>query len=310
MGIDVSILVTVYNKEPYLRDTIESLLAQRNPLTIEYIFVDDVSTDRSIQVIEEETRGIPNVIIIRNTENRGPSARVNQGFAASRGEFIQCIDSDDIMLRGVSERLRSLLIKHDAEMIYGGWYKLRYLEKFDKKKPLPERLNMSISNDPMTYSLNGRVVRMNLMTTREAFARSGGCDERIFVQDESLALHLAEVSKRMIQIHAPLVWVPPGEDKLSRHITQSNHDRFLANYYEWIKYTEQGKIEYTTELYRRCVSATWKQKRFENFITAHFTRFFLRYCASKLPNITIDAPWIEEQKAYFLSRPEVRRISA
>jgi glycosyltransferase involved in cell wall biosynthesis len=310
MGIDVSILITVYNKEPYLRDTIESLLAQRNPLTIEYIFVDDVSTDRSIQVIEDATRGVPNVIIIRNTENRGPSARVNQGFAASRGEFIQCIDSDDIMLRGVSERLRSLLIKYDADMIYGGWYKLGYLEKFDKQKALPERLRKSISDDPMAYSLGGRVVRMNLMATREAFERSGGCDERIFVQDESLALHLAEVSKRMIQIHAPLVWVPPGEDKLSRHITQSNHDRFLANYYEWIKYSQMGKTDLAKELYRRCVSATWKQKRYEDRIGSHFSKFFLRYCMSKWPNVTIDAPWIEEQKAYFLSRPEVRRISS
>src|SRR5579884_1190607 len=98
--ITVSYVVTVYNKEPYVGTTVRSLLEQDGPQKAEYIFVDDVSTDRSVQVIEEATRGRPDVTIIKNTVNAGPSVRLNQGARLARGQYLQCFDSDDVMAAG------------------------------------------------------------------------------------------------------------------------------------------------------------------------------------------------------------------
>ena len=76
--IDVSFVMTVYNKEYYLPSVIRALLNQTGLKNPEYIFVDDVSTDKSVEIIREMTKGIKNVKIFANTENRGISVRINQ----------------------------------------------------------------------------------------------------------------------------------------------------------------------------------------------------------------------------------------
>ena len=61
--IDVSFVMTVYNKEYYLPSVIRALLNQTGLKNPEYIFVDDVSTDKSVEIIREMTKGIKNVKI-------------------------------------------------------------------------------------------------------------------------------------------------------------------------------------------------------------------------------------------------------
>lgn len=94
--IDVSFVMTVYNKEYYLPSVIRALLNQTGLKNPEYIFVDDVSTDKSVEIIREMTKGIKNVKIFANTENRGISVRINQGIAAAEGKYTRMLDSDDI----------------------------------------------------------------------------------------------------------------------------------------------------------------------------------------------------------------------
>lgn len=62
--IDVSFVMTVYNKEYYLPSVIRALLNQTGLKNPEYIFVDDVSTDKSVEIIREMTKGIKNVKIL------------------------------------------------------------------------------------------------------------------------------------------------------------------------------------------------------------------------------------------------------
>lgn len=94
--IDVSFVMTVYNKEYYLPSVIRALLNQTGLKNPEYIFVDDVSTDKSVEIIREMTKGIKNVKIFANTENRGISVRINQGIAVAEGKYTRMLDSDDI----------------------------------------------------------------------------------------------------------------------------------------------------------------------------------------------------------------------
>ena len=81
--IDVSFVMTVYNKEYYLPSVINALLNQTGLENPEYIFVDDVSTDKSVDIIREMTKGLKNVKIFANTENRGISVRIYQGIMAA-----------------------------------------------------------------------------------------------------------------------------------------------------------------------------------------------------------------------------------
>ena len=74
----VSAVVTVYNKAPHLADTIRSLRRQaEDEEDVEYIFVDDRSSDDSVEIIKTATSDAPSVRIIENADNRGPSVRLN-----------------------------------------------------------------------------------------------------------------------------------------------------------------------------------------------------------------------------------------
>src|SRR6185436_18136985 len=101
---------------------------------------------------------------------------------------------------------------------------------------------------------------MALLVTRELFERAGGCDESIFIQDESLPLRLASKARRFISLESPVMFVPIVEGVLSGNKSQLNHDRFLANRNLLLK---NGTLDEHAKrmLFRRCVSAAWKEYR-------------------------------------------------
>ncbi len=92
----VSILIPCYNAEQYLAECLESALAQTYQ-GIEIIVVDDGSTDSSVEIARGfEGRGVR---IVRQ-KNGGQSAALNTAFRASRGEYIQYLDADDVLHPG------------------------------------------------------------------------------------------------------------------------------------------------------------------------------------------------------------------
>src|ERR1700684_3263777 len=99
----VSILVSNYNYGRFISDTIKSALDQTYS-NIELIICDDCSTDNSVEVIEEYARRDSRLHLIRKA-NGGQSSGFNAAFAASRGEIIALLDSDDIFLPHKVERI-------------------------------------------------------------------------------------------------------------------------------------------------------------------------------------------------------------
>src|SRR6202043_830314 len=99
----VSILVSNYNYGRFIADTIKSALEQTYS-NIELIICDDGSTDNSIEVIEEYARRDARLHLIRKA-NGGQSSGFNAAFAASRGEIIALLDSDDLFLPHKVERI-------------------------------------------------------------------------------------------------------------------------------------------------------------------------------------------------------------
>lgn len=95
----VSIIIPVYNSEVYIEDTLESILAQQYP-NWECLCVDDGSVDGSaarIQNYVDKDSRISYVSRPKDLPKGGNSCR-NYGFTQSTGEFVQWIDSDDLML--------------------------------------------------------------------------------------------------------------------------------------------------------------------------------------------------------------------
>lgn len=89
----VSIIINNYNYGRFLREAIDSALNQTYP-HIEVIVVDDGSTDNSREIIASYKEQIIPVL----KENGGQASTFNAGFAASNGEIICILDSDDLFL--------------------------------------------------------------------------------------------------------------------------------------------------------------------------------------------------------------------
>ncbi len=88
-----SVVVPVYNVQEYLRECIDSILAQTFT-DYEVLLVDDGSTDTSPQICDEYAQKDDRVRAIHN-RNGGASAARNTGFKEAKGDYILCIDSDD-----------------------------------------------------------------------------------------------------------------------------------------------------------------------------------------------------------------------
>src|SRR5262245_27889765 len=92
----VSTIIPVHNRPSLLREAVASVLAQTYP-SIEIIIVDDGSTDETGREAEALVESHPKVHVIHR-ENGGPGAARGTGRLAARGEFIQYLDSDDLLL--------------------------------------------------------------------------------------------------------------------------------------------------------------------------------------------------------------------
>lgn len=94
----LSIVVPVYYNEPNLPDTVPQLLALEERLpgyTLELVFVDDGSGDRSLELLREAQRARPDAItVVKLTRNFGSMSAIQAGFAVARGDCVGMIAAD------------------------------------------------------------------------------------------------------------------------------------------------------------------------------------------------------------------------
>jgi glycosyltransferase involved in cell wall biosynthesis len=114
--LKVSIVTISFNQGRFLERAIESVLSQ-DYSNLEYIIVDPGSTDGSREVIRRYEARIARAIL---EPDKGPADGLNKGFAATTGEILGFLNSDDILYPGaVSEAVRHFLNHPDVDVISG-----------------------------------------------------------------------------------------------------------------------------------------------------------------------------------------------
>lgn len=93
---EVSVVMAVYNKAPYLRQSVDSVLKQ-DMADFELICVDAASTDNSRQMLEEYAAKDPRVKVYRVSYSRIPAVTKNYGIDLSRGDYVFNLDADDYL---------------------------------------------------------------------------------------------------------------------------------------------------------------------------------------------------------------------
>ena len=100
----ISIIVPVYNVEPYLRRCLDSIRNQTFK-DFEVILINDASTDNCAKICDEYAKQDSRFIVIHKPVNEGLSAARNTGLGAVRGDYIGYIDSDDYISPQMYETL-------------------------------------------------------------------------------------------------------------------------------------------------------------------------------------------------------------
>ena len=90
----VSIVMATYNGSLYLRQQMESIVAQSYP-NLEIIVVDDCSTDNTIKILQEFQSRYPHIKIVNNEINLGYIKNFEKGCALATGEYVALCDQDD-----------------------------------------------------------------------------------------------------------------------------------------------------------------------------------------------------------------------
>ena len=190
----VSLVVTAYNQERFLGESLESVLAQRYR-PIECIIIDDGSTDATADIASRYTgRSEPNLQVrYFHQPNRGAQAARNQGLTLSRGEFIQHLDGDDVLDPDkLTPQVRFLGSGQgrDFDAVYGDAnFLIARGESFETGEPL----GMGPSDD-FLVSLLGGAWNPNFayLCRRSAVNRCGAWDEAIRInQDFDYFLRMA-----------------------------------------------------------------------------------------------------------------------
>jgi glycosyltransferase involved in cell wall biosynthesis len=113
----VSIVTASYNQAAYLEETIRSVLEQDYE-PIEYLIVDDGSTDGSVELIE---RYADRLTWWTRQENRGQPRALNLGFEHATGDLLGFLSSDDVLLpSGISRLVREFERDPNLVLVYGG----------------------------------------------------------------------------------------------------------------------------------------------------------------------------------------------
>ncbi|MFA4845408.1 MAG: glycosyltransferase [Patescibacteria group bacterium] len=117
----LSILMSVWNGERYLRTAVESLLAQTYQ-EFELLIVNDASSDRTSQILHELSQQDPRVRIITNKTNLGLTRSLNRALQDIQSDYVARMDADDIALPDRLEKQVAFLESHPDVGIVGTAY--------------------------------------------------------------------------------------------------------------------------------------------------------------------------------------------
>ncbi len=114
----LSVVVPSFNQQRYLRQCLDSILAQRNAISVEVIVLDGGSSDGSAEIIRSYERDLA---FWRSSPDRGQSAAIAEGFERASGELLVWMNSDDFFLPSAGASLADGLRKcPSADFFYGG----------------------------------------------------------------------------------------------------------------------------------------------------------------------------------------------
>ncbi len=268
--ITVSIIIPAYNAAATLTATLQSALIQKDDsFKLEIIVVNDGSTDQSGVILENYCKTCK----IITTENRGVSAARTTGLGHAKGDYIQYLDSDDLLIPGKIKQQLNALIGSQANIAYGNWQ--RFTQEGDEIK-ITETVTKQIGDNPELDIFNNFwCPPAVLLFSKKITDQLTWKPNLPVIQDARYLLDAATIGK--------FIYVPDIQAKYRVHQSQSLSQR------DSLAFVTDCFVN-TSEIYER-----WKNELAENPEKKQALINSLRYCItefsiarSKLFHIAID----------------------
>ena len=112
----LSYIIPVYNVEKYLKECIDSILAQTFD-DYEIILVDDASPDNCPYICDGYAEKYPDIIKVIHQKNKGLAGARNSGFRQAVGEYIYFFDSDDFFISDGIAEIYNKAVEVDADIL-------------------------------------------------------------------------------------------------------------------------------------------------------------------------------------------------
>ncbi|MBF5059904.1 glycosyltransferase family 2 protein [Candidatus Neptunochlamydia vexilliferae] len=138
----LSVIMPNYNHAKYLSESLGAITSQSCCAT-EILFIDDASTDNSIEVIKH----FPQITLLQNPKNLGPIETMNRGIQESNSEYIAFCSADDIILPGFFEKAITFLNNHPEIGLCSG--KTCHFKNTASDQLIPQR--MPLGNKPRSF---------------------------------------------------------------------------------------------------------------------------------------------------------------
>jgi glycosyltransferase involved in cell wall biosynthesis len=278
---DISVVIPVFDKADVLPHVVSAFAVQNPMPDAEYIFVDDGSRDGSADVLRGLAAKLPGLRVIDNADNAGPALRTNQGAGQARGRLLCLLDADEIIAPDAIAVMARILDETGADCLHGKVAHSDLVPAVLVPRPVGPSPVFQVSDAPLATIATGRgFVRMAWLVTAELFRAAGGCDPRIFIQDESLPLRLGVHARRFVDLRARVTTASAVGGHLSRARAQQHHDRFFASY-NLLRDHPDLPVAVARALARKCFSAAWKAAG--DGLEGQRGRLLLDYLASRVP---------------------------
>ncbi len=201
----VSVIIPVYKAERFIEKCCRSLFEQTLK-SIEYIFVNDCSPDKSVNLIKQVLKNYPHrvnqVVYINFPENRGVREARKVGNETAKGEYIIHCDSDDWVDLNMYELMYNKAKEVDADIVCCGIcvnFKDSFiysLFKFDEET----KLNLNFSIAPLYGSLCNKLINNEMYKQNGVYFFDG----INMGEDLGVALQSRFYSKKTIIVNAPM----------------------------------------------------------------------------------------------------------
>lgn len=202
MAPKISIIIPIYNVEPYIAECLASVGAQTMAEGVECILVDDCGQDASVSKAERfvaEYKGKVAFRLVHHQKNGGLSAARNTGIREAQGKYLYLLDSDDTISDNCIELLYGLAEKHGADLVQSCFEsEYAYITQFDFSRypafsdDAAYNKRLLLNQDLLPVTAPNRLLRRDLVVKNALFFREG-----IIHEDNHWTFFLAKHVGRM-----------------------------------------------------------------------------------------------------------------